>query len=135
MPRLRAVPALLALVAACGGGDGGVALPSDAIPLADRNDQPPVALNAVSPVAYPANLAREGIEGTVILRLFVDSAGRMLPDSTLVAESSGYPDFDSAAVAGAGQLRFAPALRRGTPVAAAFMQPIHFRNPGRAPSP
>ena len=89
-------------------------------------------VNANSPVVYPAPFARERIEGTVILRLFVDSTGVLARDSTRVAESSGYPALDSAALAAVPMLRFAPGLRRGTPAATAFLQPIHFRNPGVA---
>lgn len=115
---------------ACGReGDGIVALPATSGDINSRDDAPPVAVNANSPVAYPPALAREGIEGTVLLRITVDSTGRVLPDSITVAESSGYPALDSAAVAGAAGLSFAPALRRGTPVSASFIQPVHFRNP------
>lgn len=92
-------------------------------------DQPPVAINPVSPMQYPQALLDQGIEGSVLLRLYVDSAGGLLADSTRVAESSGYPALDSAAVAGAAELRFSPALRHGRPVAAPFLQPVHFRNP------
>jgi len=65
----------------------------------------------------------------VILRLHADSAGRLVSDSTRIAESSGYPALDSAALAAVGDFRFAPALRNGTPVAATFLQPVHFRHP------
>jgi outer membrane biosynthesis protein TonB len=51
------------------------------------------------------------------------------PDSTRIAESSGYPALDSAALAGAAELRFSPALLQGRPVAAPFLQPVHFRSP------
>ncbi len=99
-------------------------------------DQPPVAINPVSPMQYPQALLDQGIEGRVLLRLYVDSSGQLLPDSTRIAESSGYPALDSAAVAGAPSLRFSPALRHGRPVAAPFLQPVHFRNPRtRAASP
>ena len=46
-----------------------------------------------------------------------------------MAESSGYSALDSAALAGARKLRFAPARRRGLPVATAFLQPVEFRHP------
>ena len=118
------------LALACGGeGDGTVALPATSGDITSRGDAPPVAVNPTSPVMYPAALAREGIEGTVLLRLTVDSTGQVLRDSVAIAESSGYPALDSAAVAGAAGLRFAPALRRGTPASASFIQPVHFRNP------
>ena len=91
--------------------------------------EPPVAINAESPIQYPAAMYDQKIEGDVILRLFVDSAGRIVPESTRVHEPSGYPALDSAALAGAARLVFAPARRRGIPVATSFLQPVEFRHP------
>ena len=108
-----------------------VTLPEGAKPSSDQaSELPPVALNAQTPVEYPPALFDQGIEGTVILRLFADSTGKLVPDSTRVQESSGYPALDSAAVAAAPSLRFAPARRDGVPVGASFLQPIYFRHPG-----
>jgi len=90
----------------------------------------PVALNPDVPIGYPPALFEDRIEGDVVLRLFVDTAGRLVPESTRVAESSDYPALDSAALAGSARLRFAPAKRRGVPVATAFLQPVEFRYPG-----
>jgi protein TonB len=98
--------------------------------VVERGDEPPVAVNPVSPVIYPVALAQQGIEGTVLLRLFADSTGKLVPDSTRIAESSGYPALDTAALDAAPKLQFAPALLKGAPVAGAFIQPVHFRNPG-----
>jgi TonB family protein len=95
---------------------------------APPDQEPPVALNADSPIQYPPKLYDQKVEGDVVLRLFVDSTGRLVPESSRVAESSGYPALDSAALAGARQLRFAPARRHGLPVAAAFLQPVEFRH-------
>ncbi len=92
-------------------------------------DHPPVLINAESPVEYPPELYELKVEADVVLRLFVDAEGIIQPDSTSVAESSGHPALDSAALAGVTRFRFAPALRRGTPTATAFLQPIHFRHP------
>jgi TonB family protein len=121
----------LPLLAACERrSDGTMGLPSQPILAVESTaDEAPVAINAVSPMQYPGALLEQGIEGRVLLRLYVDSAGRLLPDSTRVVESSGYPALDSAALAGAPALKFSPALRRGRPVAAPFLQPVHFRNP------
>ncbi|HEU4648204.1 MAG TPA: energy transducer TonB [Gemmatimonadales bacterium] len=103
-------------------------LPADRPATAPLVDGPPVALNVGSPMPYPPALISQKIDGTVVLRLFVTEAGAVVPESTRVAESSGYPALDSAAIAGVPQLRFAPALRDGNPVAAAFLQPVHFRH-------
>jgi TonB family protein len=89
-----------------------------------------VALNADVPIAYPAVLFEQHIEGEVVLRLFTDSTGRLIPESTRVAESSNYPALDSAALAGSAKLRFAPAKRRGVPIATTFLQPVEFHHPG-----
>ena len=124
--------AILLVLAACNGKDDGtvrITPGTDTSAAPDAAEQPPVAINPVSPVEYPQPLRDQGIEGRVLLRLYADSAGRLIPDSTRIAESSGYPALDSAALAGATELRFSPALRRGRPVAAAFLQPVRFHNP------
>jgi TonB family protein len=126
---------LTALAVATGVGcstpdDGTVRLTSGtAVASTDPADQPPVAVNPVSPVEYPAALREQGIEGRVVLRLYADARGTVVAESSKVAESSGYPALDSAAMTGAPKLRFSPALRNGRPVAGAFLQPIHFRIP------
>jgi len=127
----------LLLLAGCGRRDDGTIRLSnrDPEPATSPADQPPIATNPVSPMEYPAALLEQGIEGRVLLRLYLDSAGTLITDSTRIAESSGYPALDSAAVAGAPQLRFAPALRDGRPVAAPFLQPVHFRNPRSRSTP
>lgn len=101
----------------------------------DAADQPPVALNPDAPVAYPEALLEERVEGKVVLHLFIDEEGIVVPDSTRIAESSGVAALDSAALAAAGRFDFAPALRGGEPVATAFLQPIYFRAPQAEPQP
>jgi protein TonB len=105
-----------------------VRLPDDS--QARQDDDAPVMVNAESPVEYPAALYTRGIEGNVLLRLHVDSAGNVAPDSTVLAESSGYPALDTAALEAVSKFRFAPALRDGAPVPATFLQPVHFRHSG-----
>lgn len=92
----------------------------------------PVMINPESPVNYPEDLFGQRVEGTVVLRLFVDAQGTVVPESTRLAEASGYPALDSAAMAGVPLMRFAPARRDGAPVATVFLQPVHFRHPERA---
>lgn len=94
---------------------------------ASQENDVPVAVNSESPFQYPPELYDQGVEGEVRLRLFVDSAGRVHPESTRVATSSGVPGLDTAAVHGAAQLQFAPAHRDGQPVSMAFYQPVVFR--------
>jgi protein TonB len=117
----------VALLVACGAEDS---TPRQEEPVATpRGFEPPVVTNAESPIGYPADLYADGVEGTVILRLFVDESGTMVPDSTRIAEGSGYPELDTAALAGVGDMHFAPARRDGEPVATSFLQPVHFRRP------
>jgi len=108
---------------------------ADALPSNGRPNpfEPPVATNAESPVAYPIALFEQGVEGTVILRLFADETGTIVPESTQVAEGSGHPRLDSAAVTGVVRMTFAPARRKGIPVSTVFFQPVHFRIPDRSP--
>jgi TonB family protein len=126
----RMIGALLCAIVGCDrGNDGTVRLvdqpASQPVPPAE---EPPVAINPVSPVRYPPALLAQGIEGRVLLRLYVDSTGNVIPDSTRIAESSGYPALDSAALVGAPELRFAPALHQGQAIAAPFLQPVQFRS-------
>lgn len=95
----------------------------------ERGFELPVATNAESPVFYPVDLFEQEIEGSVVLRLFITEEGTIVPESTEVAETSGLPQLDSAAVAGVEGLTFVPARRNGTPVATLFLQPVHFRHP------
>jgi protein TonB len=88
-------------------------------------------VNPESPVSYPEDMFAQRVEGTVLLRLFVDARGAVVPESTRLAESSGFPALDSAAMAGVPRMRFAPGRRNGEPVAAAFVQPVQFRHPER----
>ena len=125
--RPAAVLLLLAAAAACG-GERRSAGPGAEPP----RDQPPVALDPVPPVDYPPALYAQGVSGRVVLRLYVDAAGALVADSTRVEEGSGVPALDSAALAAAPRLRFAPALRDGRPAAAPFLQPFDFRPPAGA---
>lgn len=123
-------PVLLAFgVLACGGS--GPAPSAGSAPA----EEPPVAVNADPAVQYPPDLYDRRVEGDVVLRLFVDSSGRLSPESTRVSESSGFAALDSAAVRGASRLRYAPARRHGLPVATAFLQTVEFRHPGGGATP
>ncbi len=109
-----------------------VQLPNAPATQAGKKEEPPVAVNPDIPVEYPPALYQQGIEGRVLLKLWADSTGKLDNDSIKVAESSGYPAFDSAAVAAAEYLRFVPGRRNGAAVAMSFTQPIVFRHPQRA---
>lgn len=123
---------LAAVAAGCAAEpDGASEFSADPGAGPSRRDEAPVPLDAESPVEYPPTLYDQGIGGTVVLRLFVTADGVVVPDSTRIQESSGHPALDSAALAGAPKLRYAPATRNGQPAAAPFTQPVIFRAPMR----
>jgi len=100
-----------------------------------RPDGLPVMLNRQMPVRYPPLLYAQRAQGNVTLRIFLDSTGRVHPESTRVIEPSTDALFDSAAVAGVREMRFSPATRHGTPVAVTILFPVYFRHPLGAPIP
>lgn len=124
----RLLLALLPLVAACATKPSGrEAGAGEETRAPSRRDESPVPLDPVPAIDFPPTLAAQRQGGAVVLRLFADSAGRLVPESTAVQESSGYPELDSAAVRGIVRIQYAPALRDGLPVATSFLQPITFR--------
>ena len=131
MKRYALMTGLSATIACSGSSSGADNQPAE---VAVPEFEPPVAVNAEPPVSYPADLFREGVEGTVVLLLYVDETGSLVPDSTRLQDGSGYPGLDSAVLAGVAEMQFAPARRRGTPVATWFLQPVHFRPPERTKS-
>lgn len=104
-------PLALALLAGC--GDPAV-------------ETPPRQLTG-TPFHYPEQLWDAGVEGETILRLFVNEAGNV--DTTRVERPSGHAEFDSAAVAGAPDLRFEPATRDEEPVGVWVLLPVQFELP------
>ena len=127
---MRRFAAILGAVTLACGGSAPPPDPQGAQAAPPPESESPVALNPDVPIAYPPALFEQRIEGEVVLRLFTDSTGRLIPESTRVAESSDYPALDSAAVVGSARLRFAPAKRHGIAVATTFLQPVEFHHPG-----
>jgi TonB family protein len=118
------------LLAGCGLGAPDVAQQTgDSSP---RGFEPPVIRNSESPVSYPPALYEQEIGGTVILRLFINEDGSVVPDSTRIVESSGQTQLDSAALVGVTAMQFAPARQDGRPIATLFLQPVHFRHPANS---
>ncbi len=73
---------------------------------------------------YPPRSRRQGEEGKVILRVFVEPDGR--PATVEVHASSGYPRLDEAARSAVARWRFVPARRGEEPVGAWVRVPIAF---------
>ncbi|HEY0969702.1 MAG TPA: TonB family protein [Gemmatimonadales bacterium] len=130
-PALAVVFGIACVAAACGGDDavGDVRQDTGAVAGGGAPDVPPVLRSTAMPFQYPPTLYERRVQANVVLRLFVDSAGRVVPESTLVQERSGYAELDSAAVAGARELEFSPARRDGAPVGMQVLLPVHYRHP------
>jgi protein TonB len=75
--------------------------------------------------AYPASAREEGEEGVVLLRVRISRSG--LPEEIVLESSSGFPELDSAAIAGVRQWSFTPARRGDEPIEAWMQVPIRFR--------
>ena len=65
---------------------------------------------------YPAQLREAGVQGTVVLWIYIDENGKV--QKSQVQKSSGYPAMDKAAVSTADQMKFSAAMYRDkkTPV-------------------
>ncbi len=98
-------------------------------------DVAPVMLNKELPFRYPPALFAQKVQGNVTLRIYIDRSGQIVPDSTHVAETSGFSALDSAAVKGSRELKFEPAKTQGQPVPVSILLPVFFRYPGAAPLP
>lgn len=98
-----------------------------------RPDVLPVMLNKELPFKYPPSLYTRKIQANVTLRVFIDKEGQIVPESTHVAETSGQPPMDSAAVKGSSELRFIPAKTRGQAVPVSILFPVYFRHPEAPP--
>ncbi len=120
---------LISLVGVAACGAQGDETRGQSLDETEHGFEPPVMTNPETPVAYPVDLYERRVEASVVLRLFVTEEGVLVPESTRVVESSGYAALDSAAIAGVPAMTFAPARRRGEPVPALFLQPVHFRHP------
>lgn len=92
-------------------------------------------MNSEAPFRYPPALYARRVQGNVMLRLFIDRDGRVLPESTVVTETSGYAPLDSSAVRGSEALRFVPAKNDGEPLGVAVLFPVLFRHPDAQPLP
>ena len=67
------------------------------------------------PPVYPKDAEKKGIEGEVIMRILVTEKGTV--DEVEIAQSSGFPSMDEAAVRAAKRNRFRPAIQDGQRVA------------------
>ena len=90
----------------------------------DADIDQPAPLYGEVPIEYPLQLWDQDLEGETLLRVRVTDTGEV--DSVEIAESSGHPAFDSAAVDGARDLRFSPARQDGKRIRVWARVPVHF---------
>ena len=79
-------------------------------PAAEQTIEPPTVLTDSIPFVYPLELWDNNVSGQTLLLVRVSATGDV--DSVAIEATSGYPEFDSAAVQGAHRLRFI-AARQG----------------------
>lgn len=84
----------------------------------------PQAISDAMPFVYPITLWDDKIEGQVMLSLRITDTGAV--DSVLVTRSSGYVEFDSAAVKGAHIMKFTPGKQGERRVAMWTRLPVTF---------
>jgi TonB family protein len=97
---------------------------------AEEPSEPPQLLTADLRLEFPISLWDEGVEGETRLMVHVTALGEV--DSAFVKESSGYAEFDSAAVAGVGNLRFAPGRKGEKRIDRWVVIPVKFTREGAA---
>jgi len=73
---------------------------------------------------YPPLLRDAGVGGTVGVLFWIDETGKV--QQAKIAQSSGYPALDEAALKVADLMRLSPALNRGAPVRVMVTLPITF---------
>ena len=128
---MRTIAALLMIsLAACKKGEGS-SLPFQTV--GRQPDVAPVMLNKELPFRYPPALYAQKVQGNVTLRIFIDRDGSIVPDSTRIAETSGFTALDSAAMKGSRDLKFEPAKTQGQPVPVSILLPVYFRHPDAPP--
>ncbi|UCD83754.1 MAG: energy transducer TonB [Deltaproteobacteria bacterium] len=86
-------------------------------------DEPPQIIDYTKP-RYPKVAERNGLEGTVILRILINDRGVVL--QARIVEIRGFQGFGTAAVQAVRQWRFRPAMIKDNPVAVWCTQEIRF---------
>src|SRR6266705_6617437 len=129
---LRSILVLVGMVSSAGCRKGeGSGLPFQTV--GRQPDVAPVMLNRELPFRYPPALYAQKVQGNVTLRIYIDRDGSIVPDSTRIAETSGFTALDSAAMKGSRDLKFEPAKTLGQPVPVSILLPVYFRHPDAPP--
>lgn len=95
---------------------------SDAADGFQKFDTPPVLTYYEAP-RYPEAARRDGVEGSVVIRVDVGTDGSVV-DATIVESSN--PVFNDAALSAANAFRFTPGSLEGRPVRCRVIVPVAF---------
>jgi len=87
-------------------------------------DDPPIPLSPIRP-KYPEIAQEAGIEGTVVVQVFVDEKGRV--KETLILKGIPNTGLDEAATSAIRGVRFRPAKQRERAVGVWISIPVNFR--------
>ena len=87
-------------------------------------DDPPVPLSPIRP-KYPEIAQEAGIEGTVVVQVFVDDRGRV--KDTVILKGIPNTGLDESAAAAIRSVRFRPAKQRERAVGVWISIPVNFR--------
>jgi protein TonB len=87
-------------------------------------DDPPVPLSPIRP-KYPEIAQEAGIEGTVVIQVFIDKKGRV--KETVVLKGIPNTGLDEAATTAIRKVRFRPAKQRERAVGVWISIPVNFR--------
>jgi len=74
---------------------------------------------------YPVNALEKGLEGTVLLSVYVGLTGQ--PQQVQVKSSSGLAEFDQSAISAVSQWKFNPASQAGAALSSWFEIPVSFK--------
>ncbi len=115
------------MVTTTGSGEGAAALQSVCEPFKNPPDSTsydvePVPVKKVE-VQYPDKSREAGIQGTVVLRAYIDVHGRVCWISVVM----GIPVLTESAIEAVKQWEFSPATLKGVPVGAWFEIPVVFQ--------
>ncbi len=98
---------------------------NDVFGVADLEERPQPS--AQFPPAYPNEMRRAKVEGSVTLAFVVDESGRVEDPRV---EKSSHPEFERSALEAIRKWKFRPGRKDGQPVRAYLVQTFRFRPPG-----
>ncbi|HEX4532589.1 MAG TPA: energy transducer TonB [Rhizomicrobium sp.] len=104
-----------------------------ATPAFATDSKPHIDVSQPHAQVYPETAQRNGEQGNVVLKVYVYDNGR--PGQANVAQSSGFPDLDNAAVESAMNWRYIPATKDGSTVADWATVQLVYKVPEIAPAP